>query len=65
MTWKELFDTDFRGAIYIVQGEEVLYQSATGYADLANWPMKCQTRWKPNLPLLLPEKCSWPLPYCS
>ena len=36
MNWKELFDTDFRGAIYIVQGEEVLYQSATGYADLAN-----------------------------
>ncbi len=33
---KELFETDFRGNIYVVQGNKVLHEKETGFADLAN-----------------------------
>lgn len=33
---KELFETDFRGNIYVVQGNKVLREKETGFADLAN-----------------------------
>ena len=36
MSIKELIDTNFRGDIYIVQDTDVLYESATGFADLMN-----------------------------
>lgn len=36
MEIKELFDADFRGNIYFVQNGKVIYESATGFADLAN-----------------------------
>ena len=36
MEIKDLINPDFRGSIYVVQGDEVLCESVTGYADLAN-----------------------------
>ena len=33
---KELINSSFRGNVYIVQGEEILCESVTGFADLAN-----------------------------
>lgn len=36
MNIKELIDTDFRGNVYIVQDNKVLYENAAGFADLAN-----------------------------
>lgn len=36
MNIKELIDTNFRGNVYIVQDNEVLCESVTGFADLAN-----------------------------
>lgn len=36
MEIKELFDADFRGNIYLVQNGKVLYERATGFADLAD-----------------------------
>lgn len=36
MNIKELIDANFRGDIYIVQDNKVLYESATGFADLVN-----------------------------
>lgn len=36
MNIKELIDTDFRGNVYIVRDNEVLCESVTGLADLAN-----------------------------
>lgn len=36
MEIKELFDANFRGNIYLVQNGKVLYDRATGFADLAN-----------------------------
>lgn len=31
-----MFDTNFRGAIYIVQNNKVLYENATGFSNLPN-----------------------------
>ena len=31
-----MFDCNFRGDIYILKDNEILYENATGYADLAN-----------------------------
>ena len=31
-----MFDSNFRGNIYIVKDNEVLYEKAAGFADLAN-----------------------------
>lgn len=31
-----MFDSNFRGNIYIIKDNEVLYENATGYADLVN-----------------------------
>lgn len=36
MNSKELFDESFRGNIYLAQNGKVLYERATGFADLAN-----------------------------
>ena len=36
MDIKEIIDSNFRGNIYVVQGEKVLLESVTGYADLPN-----------------------------
>lgn len=36
MNSKKLFDESFRGNIYLVQNGKVLYDRATGFADLAN-----------------------------
>lgn len=36
MNIKELIDTDFRGNVYIVQDNNVLCESVTGFADLVN-----------------------------
>ena len=36
MDIKEIIDNNFRGNIYVVQGDEVLLESVTGYADLPN-----------------------------
>ncbi len=36
MNIKELISCSFRGNVYIVQGEEILCESVTGFADLAN-----------------------------
>lgn len=36
MNIKELIDTNFRGNVYIVQDNEVLCESVTGFADLSN-----------------------------
>ena len=33
---KELINSSFRGNVYIVQGDEILCESVTGFADLAN-----------------------------
>ena len=33
---EELFDTNFRGNVYIIQNANVLYEKAAGFADLAN-----------------------------
>ena len=32
----DIIDEGFRGNAYVVRGDEVLYKSATGFADLAN-----------------------------
>lgn len=31
-----MFDCNFRGDIYILKDNDILYENATGYADLAN-----------------------------
>lgn len=36
MKGKELINSNFRGNVYIVQGNEVLGEYVTGFADLAN-----------------------------
>ncbi len=36
MNIKEIIDSNFRGNIYILQEDKVLYESVTGFADLAN-----------------------------
>lgn len=36
MNIKELIDTNFRGNVYIIQDNKVLFESITGVADLAN-----------------------------
>ena len=36
MNIKKMIDNNFRGNVYIVQDKEILCESSTGFADLAN-----------------------------
>lgn len=36
MNLKEMFDSNFRGNVYIIQNNVVLFENVTGFADLAN-----------------------------
>jgi CubicO group peptidase (beta-lactamase class C family) len=46
MDTKEILSSDFRGNVYIVQDSKVLYESVTGFADLANEiPNTLETRF--------------------
>lgn len=41
-----LIAPDFRGVVSVTRGDEVLFEAATGYADLANqWPNAMNTRF--------------------
>lgn len=46
MDMKEMIDSDFRGIVYVVQNDQVLCESVTGYADLPNEiPNTLETRF--------------------
>lgn len=36
MDIEEMLDSDFRGIVYIVQGNKILCEKVTGFADLPN-----------------------------
>ena len=36
MNISEIIDSNFRGNVYIVQNNKVLYEQSTGFADLQN-----------------------------
>ena len=62
MDLNKVIDRNFRGNIYIVQGENVIFEKENG---LRIWQMKFPIRLTPDLQAHLQAKCLSQSEFCS